>query len=531
MQAQHQRNIKSGKEYDYLFPHAKGEEITIKWDADVYDTLRFIPKMVLETLNDTKALSKKLKGNTLYETCENIWDFVYYHIQYHYDKEGVEQVRRPARSWMDRVRGVDCDCYTVFISSILTNLHIPHTYRITKYKNKDNFQHIYPIVPTTDGKYITIDCVVDQFNYEEPFTDKKDSPMKLTYLNGIEDTQEENPSLMAIMPSNIKDLPDFQDFDGFGKINIGKAIKDAAHIVNRENPATALLRLGVLACMKLNMFQIPKNLRYAYLTDAQAEAKNIDLNKLHKLQSILHKMEDIFYGAGGQLENLKKAILTGKGNKDHSISGMEDYDENTPLRQLLSGIYEDEYVNAGQEVNGLGDPATGAAITAATGAMAAIAEVIKKLGSILKGGVSQALAPTPATTTTPPTTTPATTTPTTTTTNPAAVRKAAPDATTVVDTTTTSTTTTTTPAVIDPNAPQLTFSEKAKAWVKENPAGTTVMGLAVVSALIYGGVKLHEHHTKHSSKPALSGAPHHKPKRKKARGKRNKYKKTAVALL
>ena len=87
------------------------------------------------------------------------------------DAEGYEQIRSPARAWHDRFSGVDCDCYSVFISSILSNLGIAHTLRITKYQ-RDYFQHIYPIVPFQNG-YITIDCVTDRFNYEVPFSEKK----------------------------------------------------------------------------------------------------------------------------------------------------------------------------------------------------------------------------------------------------------------------------------------------------------------------------------------------------------------------
>ena len=160
MEAKHKRNIKSGAEFNHLFPKPEGNEIEIRRDADVSATVAFIPQVVLETLHDTNRIAKLLKGDTLDETCKNIWDFVYEHIQYAKDKDGVEQIRRPARTWADRVRGVDCDCYTVFISSILTNLDIPHIYRIAKYKNRNYFQHIYPIVPIDNGKYLTIDCVV-----------------------------------------------------------------------------------------------------------------------------------------------------------------------------------------------------------------------------------------------------------------------------------------------------------------------------------------------------------------------------------
>ena len=535
MKANHQRHIESGKEFDYLFPKAKGKEITMKWDANVWDTLKLIPKIVYENLNDTKALAKTLKANTLNETCQNIWDFVYHHIQYAPDEEGVEQIRRPARTWMDRVRGVDCDCYSVFISSILTNLSIPHTYRIAKYKNKDYFQHIYPIVPTPDGNYITIDCVVNNYNYEEPFTEKNDTPMNLTYLNGIE-PQEENESLMAVSKnSDLSELPDFQDFDGLGKLNlkktfhdIGVGVKNTLHVVNRVNPATTLLRLGVLASMKLNLFNVAKNLRYAYLTDEQAQKQNFDMSKLGMLRNILGKMEDVFYAAGGKQENLKKEILTGKGNKDHAVSGFEEeevngidnYDENTPLHELLSGVFDEEN---GQVLNGLGEPVTAATITAASSAIATIAALIAKLGNMKKVGSKPTNADDTGNSSTD------TNSDSTTNTNNnmsnnngnnALMKQTGSEVMKTADNNTSNDNSTDTP-------PQ-SFFEKTKAWVKANPV-KTVAGVVVLAGATWGLIELHKHHkAKHM---ALSGTHGAKKSRKKKRGKKHKQHKKNIALL
>jgi hypothetical protein len=153
MEANTKRTIKSGAEYNHLFPLAIGNDIRLLRNADVADTVAFIPRAVMDTLHHTHKLAKVLKGKTLHDTCANIWHFVYDHIAYHKDKDRIEQVRSPARTWRDRGsgNGVDCDCYTVFISSILTNLNIPHTYRITKYEHKTYYQHIYPIVPLHNG--------------------------------------------------------------------------------------------------------------------------------------------------------------------------------------------------------------------------------------------------------------------------------------------------------------------------------------------------------------------------------------------
>lgn len=185
MEAGRKRNIRSGEEYTHLFPKAEGANKTIRKNADVTHTVAFIPKVVNETLNQTNRIAQRLKGKTTYESCSNIWHFVYQHIAYKKDQEGYEQIRSPSRAWHDRKTGVDCDCYSVFISSILTNLRIPHLLRITKY-HQDYFQHIYPVVVASPpaplqkrGEEIVIDCVTDKFNYEVPYSEKKDYPMDL----------------------------------------------------------------------------------------------------------------------------------------------------------------------------------------------------------------------------------------------------------------------------------------------------------------------------------------------------------------
>src|SRR6476661_2322194 len=185
MEAQKKRNIRSGEEYSHLFPQAENSFSTIRKNANVTHTVAFIPKVVSETLDHTKKIAQLLKARTTYETCSNIWHFVYQHIAYKKDQDGFEQIRSPARAWHDRKKGVDCDCYSVFISSILTNCRVPHILRITKY-HRDYFQHIYPVV-VLNGKEIPIDCVTDKFNYEVPYSEKKDYPMDLQYLNGFDD--------------------------------------------------------------------------------------------------------------------------------------------------------------------------------------------------------------------------------------------------------------------------------------------------------------------------------------------------------
>lgn len=190
MVATGKRRIKNGDAYNQFFSsRVDGKETVIMKEETVHDTVRNMKKIVRETLPQTKAISAELKGSTLAETCRNIWQFLYDHIQYKTDHSEREQVREPARSWRDRTSGIDCDCYSVFISSILTNLKIPHCIRMAGYKG--DFQHVYVVVPK-DGKncddtssYFTIDPVVNRFDYEVKFTKKDDSKM-LTRLSGTD---------------------------------------------------------------------------------------------------------------------------------------------------------------------------------------------------------------------------------------------------------------------------------------------------------------------------------------------------------
>ncbi len=177
-----QRRIRDGKQYDRYFPKPDERDRIIIKDGEVSDTVELMEKVVHKYLTDTARIAPVLRRNTIEETCKSIYDFVYNHIQYKLDKRGLEQLRRPARSWAERRTGVDCDCMSIFISSILTNLKIPHSFRITRYST-DHWQHVYVIVPDNRGGYINIDAVVSPFGYEKPFTDKMDYTMSLNGIN------------------------------------------------------------------------------------------------------------------------------------------------------------------------------------------------------------------------------------------------------------------------------------------------------------------------------------------------------------
>ncbi|RSK24198.1 hypothetical protein [Hymenobacter metallilatus] len=200
MQAAHQRTLRPGTEYNRYFNLSQLENtnpILLK-SGDTFDTLNEMEQIIRKYQADTAGVAPLLVGKSLRETLENDWNFAYRHFQYKLDAAGVEQLRRPLRAWQDRKSGIDCDCYSILLSTILLNQGIPHKLRKAKYNGNSYFQHIYIIVPERIGsrRYYTIDPVVDQFDYETPTTATFDKTMMpIQFLNGVPGTGSGTGSL------------------------------------------------------------------------------------------------------------------------------------------------------------------------------------------------------------------------------------------------------------------------------------------------------------------------------------------------
>ncbi len=423
------RRIRRGIEYERFFKPAKGKNITVKKEARLLDTMKWIKYVILKTKNQTKKIANHLEASTVRETCRQIWEFCFNHFQYEKDEKRKEQIRTPNRAWYDRVsnRGIDCDCFSTLIGSILTNLNIPFVMRLARYKAAD-FEHIYPVAFDEEGNEVIIDAVVHGFDYEvgiPPQGQLKDVEMDLEILNGAPDDFSND------LPIDAEGLfwDDDEDLDGVeglfkrfkekraAKKTIPKAERKAArkadrkqfvenfkkgslkdklrsgfHILNKANPASLLLRGGVLASMKLNLFKVASRLRFAYWTEEQAQANSMDMAKYNQLQRIREKVEKIYFRAGGKPASLKKAMLTGKGNRNKmvSLNGLgstpDIIADEADLRTILG---DDLFFGELDGLEGLREPAsiaTGAAVTAASGAMGIIAGLIKKLGGLFKKG-------------------------------------------------------------------------------------------------------------------------------------------------
>ncbi len=403
------RRVKSGRFYDRFFDRAKGKNITVKKEATLQDTMKWIKVVVNHFKDQSKKITGHLKAATVRESCFNIWKFCFEHFQYEKDKKRTEQIRTPNRSWFDRHhhKGIDCDCFSTLIGTMLVQLKIPFVFRLTRYEAAE-FEHIYPVAFDENGDEIIIDCVVHEFDYEVPYTEKKDEEMDLQILNGTPASFENDLPIDAQDLFLNEDL-ELEGLDGKAEREARRAkrkkkretplkerIRNGISKINKVNPAAILLRTGILASMKLNLFKVASQLRFAYWSDSHAAKNGVDLARFQQLKRIRQKIEQIFYRAGGKAENLTKAILQGRGNRNKmvALNGLgtvstypTDYDD---LKTILGeDIYFDE-LDETDGLDGLGAVAAGAAVVSASGAMGVIAGLLKKIGNIFKKGTKAA---------------------------------------------------------------------------------------------------------------------------------------------
>lgn len=96
---------------------------------------------------------------------------------------------------------------------------------------------------------------------------------------------------------------------------VGKVAKKAVKAVVRFNPATIAVRAAILLVLKTNLFKMSSQLIYGYLTQSQAQAKNVDLNEWRKLVNAKNKAERFFKKLGGKGSAFRRAITKGRAAK------------------------------------------------------------------------------------------------------------------------------------------------------------------------------------------------------------------------
>lgn len=210
---------KDDKNFDRYFSKVFNIDREIFKDANVDDTVQLMMLIVTEYSRQTKAIANVLKvvrnGRLdIYQTCENIYNFVQRYIKYNIEKGEI--LRTPCATWYygqicywqdqsNQMNSADCDCMSIMVGSMLRELNINFGYKITAYNEIGSFQHVYTIAFDGDRKII-IDPVYEFFNKEKtPILDSRFFNFKETKMDGV----------------NVRFL------GGFGKVKKDKSQKKA----------------------------------------------------------------------------------------------------------------------------------------------------------------------------------------------------------------------------------------------------------------------------------------------------------------
>lgn len=185
------------------------------------DIIKLVQEVVKTDVDDTEVLARRFTPDAA--GLKAIFNFVDDSFRYREDPAGSQWVQTPSYLWNTRVG--DCKSYTVFISSILQNIGIPHLIRYTAYGGSQ-FRHVYPVA-LLGGKEIPLDVVWKKqeggrFGAEKRYSKKKDFRVEGLYKLGntgglfderavigqMENTLAEIQAASAGIPNMVDDGPD-----------------------------------------------------------------------------------------------------------------------------------------------------------------------------------------------------------------------------------------------------------------------------------------------------------------------------------
>ncbi|NQY09813.1 MAG: hypothetical protein HRT71_09910 [Flavobacteriales bacterium] len=224
------------------------------------------------------------------------------------------------------------------------NLGIPHEYRVTAYKNKGEFQHIYPVAFDRQGNQYVIDVVpeIPHFNFEaKPIIDLKIIDMKIVELSGLDD-QEEIQDIMDELnePFTLSGHEEVEAFEDEGAFLNGieeiEDEDDAEIVLEGAEDVAELLENGILA----EIAKAKDTLIQEQITPTTlSEAANVDA-ELEHIDSVLdawgdeaEREEEIqeVIDSNSSYANFFRAILISLDRLDTEFDTLGGFDDEDPI--------------------------------------------------------------------------------------------------------------------------------------------------------------------------------------------------------
>ena len=157
--------------------------------GDIIDTLN---NCFPQAKKDVLLFAEQFRATNDYETAFNVWKFVRENIKYKRDPDGIQVIQHPPaliRRGLKTNGGGDCKSMSLCISSILSALNVKNVQlRYVSFKPDFVPTHVYTIFEY-NNRIVPVDSVLTKFDYEKPFTYKKDYKMNVYQLSGVSDAK------------------------------------------------------------------------------------------------------------------------------------------------------------------------------------------------------------------------------------------------------------------------------------------------------------------------------------------------------
>lgn len=160
-------------------PTSDNRKLVVYKEGTTGDIIKEVLSTYQHCRADLNKFAPALQKGTENETCKAIWNFVKKNISYKIDPIGKQFIKTPARIWQDK----QCDCkgYSIFIACCLTSLGLPVKFRFVSFDNTDIPTHVYVVCNNN-----ILDCVMNQYNKEHSYTNKKEFDMtEISRLSGM----------------------------------------------------------------------------------------------------------------------------------------------------------------------------------------------------------------------------------------------------------------------------------------------------------------------------------------------------------
>jgi len=165
-----------------IINHSDQKEWIRHRDGDTSDIIETIMSMDADSAKWVDAAAVQcLRGRNVYETLQNVWQFVKRNNRYQADRPGHERVKSPGALFASGTG--DCKSYSIAEGAILRALGIRYKYRFAAYERGD-FTHVYIMAYTPEG-WIPLDAVHTAPFEEVPYYRKKDQGPAGSAVNGI----------------------------------------------------------------------------------------------------------------------------------------------------------------------------------------------------------------------------------------------------------------------------------------------------------------------------------------------------------